>query len=216
MPKERVAVYFDGFNLYHAIADLNRPHLKWVNLRKLAQLLIKTKTQRVVAVHYFSAYAKHFGGTPKVGRLLRHREYVRALEAKGVKPQMGNFARRDWRFGATHYRARWTKYEEKQTDVGIAVNLIHDAHRDEFDRALVVSVDTDMLPAFAIMRAAFPAKTVVCVAPPRRSHHRDIQDTGVELAVIKESQIEKALFGPLVRSGGAIIARRPPEYRPPA
>ena len=26
----RVACYIDGFNLYHAIDDLDKPHLKWL------------------------------------------------------------------------------------------------------------------------------------------------------------------------------------------
>ena len=33
----KVAVYIDGFNFYHAVAALNRPEIKWLNLRKLAE-----------------------------------------------------------------------------------------------------------------------------------------------------------------------------------
>lgn len=217
MPKERVAVYIDGFNLYHAIDDIGKPHLKWLNVCKLASLLIKPKTQQIVAVRYFSAYANHFSGTPKVHRLTRHREYVKALLAKGVDVQLGNFAKRDLHYGDNggRYKAKWRRYEEKQTDVGIAVNLIHDAHSDLFDRALVVSLDTDMLPAFRIMKDTFPNKPLVCVAPPNRPHHRDIQNLGIELDNIKVSQIEKALFGVRVISNGVCVARRPRAYAPP-
>ncbi len=217
MAKERVAVYIDGFNLYHAIDDLEKPHLKWVNVRKLAELLIKPRTQAVVAVHYFSAFANHYSGTSKVYRLTRHREYVKALIAKDVDVHLGNFAKRDMHYGdgGGRYRAKWRRYEEKQTDVGIAAQLIHDAHSDHFDRALIVSLDTDMLPAFRIMLAAFPGKPIVCVATPRRAHHRDIQNLGVELDNIKVSQIEKALFGRQVTKNGIRVARRPRAYEPP-
>lgn len=217
MPKERVAVYVDGFNLYHAIDNLKKPYLKWVNIRRLASLLIKPKTQEVVFVRYFSALGKHFSGTPKVHRLTRHRAYLRALEAKGVDVQLGNFAKRDMHFGdkGGRYKAKWCRHEEKQTDVGIAVNLIHDAHRNVFDRALVVSLDTDMLPAFRILQSSFPDKVVVCVAPPNRSHHREIQNLGIELASIKVSQIERALFGAKIVSAGACVAVRPSAYKPP-
>ena len=34
----RVACYVDGFNLYHAINDLNKPHLKWLDIRAVAQI----------------------------------------------------------------------------------------------------------------------------------------------------------------------------------
>ncbi|WP_331026595.1 NYN domain-containing protein [Sphingomonas sp.] len=212
-----MAIYIDGFNLYHAIDNLGKPHLKWVNICKLGKLLTKPKSQRVVAVRYFSALGNHFSGTPKVHRLTRHREYVKALTAKGVDVRLGNFAKRDLHYGdgVGRYKAKWRRYEEKQTDVGIAVHLIHDAHRDIFDRALVVSLDTDMLPAFQIMQAAFPAKPIVCVAPPNRPHHREIQNLGIELDNIKVSQLEKALFGAKVVQHGVCVARRPGAYTPP-
>lgn len=218
MAKERVAVYIDGFNLYHAIDNLGKPHLKWLNIRKLATLLLMPKTQQLVAIRYFSAFGNHYSGTDKVHRLTRHRAYVKALEAKGVDVHLGNFAKRNMHYGdkAGRYKAKWRRYEEKQTDVGIAVRLIHDAHCDVFDRAMIVCLDTDMLPAFRIMQQAFPTKPVVCVAPPNRPHHREIQNLGVELANIKESQLEKALFGARVVANGACVARRPSAYAPPA
>lgn len=217
MSKERVAVYIDGFNLYHAIDNLGKPHLKWVNIRKLSKLLIKPKSQTLTVVRYFSAFGNHFSGTTKVYRLTRHREYVKALTAKGVDVQLGNFAKRDMHYGdkGGRYKAKWCRHEEKQTDVGIAVHLIHDAHCDVFDRALIVSLDTDMLPAFRIMQTAFPHKPVVCVAPPNRPHHREIQNLGIGLENIKASQVEKALFGPRVVKDGACVARRPKAYDPP-
>lgn len=161
--KERVAVYIDGFNLYHALVDLGQPHLKWLNLKKLSGYLIKTRSQRLVFVKYFSAFADHFSNTDQVSSLLRHRVYVHALEAKGVECLMGNFAKRDRYFSGRGYRARWRRYEEKQTDVGIGVHLINDAHKNLFDRALVIGVDTDLLPAFKMMKEEFPNKSVACV-----------------------------------------------------
>lgn len=212
---ERVAVYIDGFNLYHAIHDLKQPHLKWVNLARLARLLIKAKSQRIVFVKYFSAFANHFAATPNMYKLKRHRLYVEALKAKGVQCHMGNFAKRDRRYKGPGYKATWTRYEEKQTDVGIGVHLVNDAHRDRFDRALVVGVDTDLIPAFEVMRAEFPNKPIVCVAPPQRAHHRDLQRVAHSVEVIKASQIEKALFGSRVTIRGATVATRPTAYRPP-
>ena len=217
MPKERVAVYIDGFNLYHAIKDL-KERLKWLNLMKLANLLIGKNTQEIVSVKYFSALGNHFSNTEFVHRLTRHRAYVKALEAKGVDVRLGNFAKRDMHYSSprgSYYRAKWRRYEEKQTDVGIAVNLINDAHLDLFDRALVISLDTDMIPAFKAMAEVFPHKKVVCVAPPSRPHHREIQLLNVELGKIKTSQLEQSLFGSTIVEHGKVIARRPKAYDPP-
>ena len=52
----RVACYVDGFNLYHAIHDLQKPHLKWVNLWALAQSICRSG-ETLTKVAYFSAYA---------------------------------------------------------------------------------------------------------------------------------------------------------------
>ncbi|MFM6951354.1 MAG: hypothetical protein ACKOW1_10070, partial [Novosphingobium sp.] len=85
MTVERVAMYVDGFNLYHALCELKSDHLKWLNLWKLGNLLIKRKSQKLVQVSYFSAYADFLKGTDKEASIHRHKAYVAALEAKGVK-----------------------------------------------------------------------------------------------------------------------------------
>jgi len=38
---QRVSVYVDGFNLYHAIDDLKNNTLKWLNLALLGQNLLQ-------------------------------------------------------------------------------------------------------------------------------------------------------------------------------
>ena len=83
----RVACYVDGFNLYHAIADLNKPHLKWVDLQALASSLCRDK-ETLVKVAYFSAYA-----TWLPGPYARHRVYVAALTQLGVECHMARFQR---------------------------------------------------------------------------------------------------------------------------
>ncbi len=50
----------------------------------------------------------------------------------------------------------WTDHEEKETDVNIALHLLRDAHQDRFDRALLISGDSDLVPAVRMVRALFP------------------------------------------------------------
>lgn len=216
MPKQRVALYVDGFNLYHALADLGSDHLKWLNLWKLGQLLIKSKTQELVSVCYFSAYADHLKGTEKEGSIHRHKAYIAALEAKGVEFIEGNFARRKWYYsGGPRYRATWKRHEEKQTDVAIGVRVITDAFQDKFDLALIVSNDTDMLPLFKTMAAQFPEKPALTISTPERAHHQTLINEASAHGRIRRSQVEKALFGARVVKNGVTVARRPPAYAPP-
>ncbi|WP_164156464.1 NYN domain-containing protein [Sandarakinorhabdus rubra] len=216
VPRERVALYVDGFNLYHALDALGPNHLKWLNLRKLGRLLIKSRSQVLVSVCYFSAYAEHLKGTEKEGSIHRHRAYVAALEAKGVEFVKGNFARRELSYrGGRRYRAKWQKHEEKQTDVAIGVRVMADAIRDKFDTAMIVSNDTDMIPLFQAMAQIFPHKKALTISAPERPHHQTLIDVAAEHGRIRRSQVEKALFGPRIVQGGRIVARRPAEYAPP-
>ena len=65
-----------------------------------------------------------------------------------------------------------------------------------------------MLPVFRTLKAEFPEKQLITVAPPSRSHHRDLLAVADGHLVIKRSQIEKSLFGARVRSRGKIVAYR--------
>ena len=132
----RVAMFVDGFNLYHAIDDLNKKsihkhHLKWLDLHKLAHAFIKSSTEQVVGVHYFSAYATWL---PEA--YARHKAYVSALEAVSVKVKLGQFKQKDR--SCKKCGASWKGHEEKESDVNFAVELLNRAWKNEFDRAIIV------------------------------------------------------------------------------
>lgn len=52
----------------------------------------------------------------------------------------------------------WKDHEEKVTDVTIGLFILRDAFQDQFDRALVISGDSDLTPALRMVRTKFPAK----------------------------------------------------------
>ena len=111
----RIISYIDGFNLYHAIDNLKRPALKWLDLWSLTNSLARSG-ETVSEVNYFSAYA-----TWRPDAYKRHIEYVKALEHAGVKCIMGHFKSKNrtcLSCGAT-----WTQHEEKETDVHIAARI---------------------------------------------------------------------------------------------
>ncbi|AXB45775.1 hypothetical protein A4R43_27540 [Amycolatopsis albispora] len=65
-------------------------------------------------------------------------------------------------------QSTWTVYEEKETDVSIAVALIEAGVNDEFDVALILSADSDLCPAVRALGRLRPDKRVVAAFPPRR------------------------------------------------
>jgi hypothetical protein len=105
----------DGYNLYHAIDDSGKHYLKWLNLRKLAEELIKPVPNSIVTeVHYFSAYA-----TWKPEQHKRHRDYVAALKSVNVSITLGNFKKKPAK--CNRCGAEWVKREEKESDVNLGL-----------------------------------------------------------------------------------------------
>ena len=160
----RVFAFIDGFNLYHSVDNLRQPHLKWLDLWALCEAFTRPKSETLLDVVYFSAYATWL---PDPYR--RPRQYVGAQVARGVTPVMGHFKEKDRR--CNKCGTRWKAHEEKETDVNIAVSLLRHAYRDSFDRALIVSRDSDLAPALRLVRADCPDKELTVVAPPSHSGH---------------------------------------------
>lgn len=209
----RVECFIDGFNLYHAIADLNVQHLKWVNLRQLISGFTDPNVHDLQAVFYFSAFA-----TWRPDAHQRHQQYVAALKASGVTPIMGRFKEKD--AFCKNCRKPYKTHEEKETDVNIALWLLNEAYTDKFDEAFILSRDSDLTPAIRMVREQFPEKKIKVISPPNAGHSKEIGKlVGTrKLAAIKPIHLERSLFPATVTdpTTGAVVARRPKPYDPPA
>lgn len=67
-----------------------------------------------------------------------------------------------------HGRRSWDDYEEKESDVSLAVSLVEDGANNLFDAALIVSADSDMTPGIRALRRLVPCARVIAAMPPRR------------------------------------------------
>jgi hypothetical protein len=205
----RVACYVDGFNLYHAIDDLNKPHLKWVNLWALAQSLCRDK-ETLVKVAYFSAYA-----TWLPDQFARHREYVAALKHFGVECHMARFSEQTAR--CLSCKATWKRHEEKETDVHFSLTLLEDAIDNVFDRAIIISADGDHVPAIRRVRARLPGKQMFAATPPgRHGKAREMLKICSSNTMITPGRVARALLpATILKSDGSTVATRPKKYDPP-
>lgn len=208
----RVILYVDGFNLYHAIDDLKKPHLKWLSLRDLGQRLILRQSERLEKVVYFSAYATHLA-QKNPNKIMRHQTYVRALEATDVECCLGRFKLKRARCHGCGNQ--WHTPEEKETDVAIAVRIIEDAFRDRFDTCYLISGDTDLTPALRLLQDHFPRKRLVTVSTPHRQHSAEILNLAHRKTKVTISLLEKSLFPQQFQAADGTIISRPIEYTPP-
>ena len=128
---------------------------------------------------------------------------------------MGNFKNKDRKCPRCHYR--WIGHEEKETDVSIALYLINEAYRDSYDHALLVSRDSDLVPAVRMLRGQFPSKRITIVAPPNKGHSNELCRLATGKAKIRVKQLRACLLpAAIVSSTGTLIVERPPEYAPPS
>ena len=165
----RVAFFVDGFNLYHSMmSDSDLRKAKWLDLSKLASSLI-SGGQSVSGIYYFTAY------TPwDQAKQRRHKTYVRALENAGVNVVLGVFRLKPRRINVRIEQRRevdlqltYNSYEEKRTDVNIALYLHKLAFNDVYDEAFVISGDSDLVPAVIEVKDTFK-KSVRVILPPRQ------------------------------------------------
>lgn len=199
----------DGFNLYHAVKALRADHLKWLDLRALCTAFAPTPQYALGEVLYFTAYATWLPRSRN-----RHKAYTKALEASGVTVKTAKFKRKDRRCYSCG--SSWTDHEEKETDVAIGVSLLDLAYRGAFERALLVTNDSDLVPAVRLVRERFPKLTINMLTPPNRHSSRElIAVSGGSATMIQRIHLERALLpAELVCTDGS-TATRPAAYDPP-
>jgi uncharacterized LabA/DUF88 family protein len=191
---ERVAAYVDGFNLYHGLHEGGRRYL-WLDLEGLVRSLLRPG-QQLVAVRYFTARVRNNPGSEQ-----RQTMYLKALAAHSsmLDIRYGRFQEKS--VNCRKCARTWTTYEEKESDVALAVSVVADGLNDLFDTALIVSADSDMAPAIRELRASKPEVRVIAALPPNRNSndlraHCDATFS-IGIAKIRQAQLpETVMDGP--------------------
>lgn len=204
----RGAVYIDAFNLYHAIDDLNLNYLKWCNLWRLSETMMKGHAKPLVKVAWCTAYRS--GNT---GAQARHRALKKALESCGVDVTFGHEIAEPAQCHSCG--ATWTIPREKATDINLALTVYQDAVDDVFDVAFIVTADTDQAATFNFVKRRWPHKRVITVTPPGRAPSKHLVNLADGKLQITERMLDDSVLPFLVGAGAATVTR-PPEYDPPA
>ena len=205
----RVVYLVDGFNLYHSLREAERARgraLRWLDLTALGSSLVHALPGRceVAGIVYFSALARHMEAS-RPGTVARHLRYLDALQATGVETILSQFKRRQVRCPyCGRVRDRW---EEKQTDVGIAVRLMKLASAHTCERVLVVSGDTDLVPAISEARSTWPTR--IGVAFPARRANAQLRAVADWTVNLDAGSYARHQFPAVVRGRDGTGIRRP-------
>ena len=230
----RVAFVVDGFNLYHSIRDAekqvaDRPQ-RWLDLRGFCEDYVRHFGRAAVleGVYYFSALAKHLEGSkPDIAN--RHQAYLDAIRSTGVQVTLASFKEREKHIPLRYCTFRLRPFrrpirlalpgcsvvvkraEEKETDVAIAAKMLELLHTQSAEAVVLVSGDTDLLPAIRTARKLFPAARVAVLFPFKR-HNADLkQSVAQSFKVRKEQYARFQLPDPVVLPSGRAI-HKPPRW----
>lgn len=202
----RVIAFIDGFNLYHAL-DVSIPsrnpgpdrepyempyhRYKWLDLQKLCSCFL-TRGEKLVDTYYFTSLA-----TWSQEKMERHTPYIQAVNLTGVHTVYGAFKEKD--VFCKSCKTLFQKYEEKRTDVNIAIHLLGLAQSSAYDRALLVTGDSDLIPAVEWISAHHPEKRISVIIPIGRPVTKHLRQVANDHAKIKESHLKKCQFPQTLR-----------------
>jgi hypothetical protein len=211
----RTIVYVDGFNLYFRLLE-KRPALKWLNIKALAERLLKP-VNKIVGVRYYTA---HVSGRIDPGAPGRQQIYLDALRTvPEISLHMGAFLLSEKFAGLVQppeFRPRITlpppwpdvvkviKVEEKGSDVNLACHLLLDAFQNNFDVAAVLSNDSDLVEPIRIVTQVI-GKPVGLLSPVSNPNP-ELNRASSFLRRISVSDLAAAQFSdPLTLPGGVIL-----------
>ena len=213
----RTIVYLDGYNLYHGLRDGYGRKYLWLDLTRFALSLLSDPRQQLIRTKYFTSEAP---GESTSESWQRQQVYWRALETCPLLEVVkGRYRERAVRCkscgtGETECRAcgqKLTFRNEKRTDVNIATHLVRDACEGNFDVAILISGDTDLVPAVEVVKEK-KCRIVIGFPPDRDTD--DMKDAAGGAAFkITEGQFKKAQFPYRVEIAPGNWVERPPVWR---
>lgn len=141
---KRCLILIDGSNFYFKLKDLHLQNLLEFDFSGFTKFLVG-KNKLVNATYYVGAMRTD--GTEKSQRLFNdQRRLLSHLTKQGLKYSLGYLLKSN------------NKFHEKGVDVNIAVDILVAVYENQCDHIILVSSDTDLLPA--IKKAKEKSKTI--------------------------------------------------------
>ena len=208
MKFRRVAVYIDGFNLYYGIRSKGWRRYYWLDLRRLAENLLRSG-QELVMVRYFTTRISPEPHDP--GKAVRQNTFIEALETlPDLYIHYGKYMPKH--HTCLSCGTAWKTYEEKMTDVNIAVEMLGDVHNEIFDTVIMVSGDSDLTGPVTAVRSRYPDKEVIVAFPPDRVSKQLRQVATASFVIGRKTLADSQLPERIIRPDGHILSR-PPTWR---
>ena len=183
----KTRIYIDGYNLYYGC--LKNTSYKWLDLKQMVSKILATVyfgeledqfefELQPLAIKYFTApilknFAKSNDSVPDQNAY--HKALVAYIgnEIQIITGEYDASHARAHRFQKGRSARECEKVEiwklvEKQSDVALALNAYSDAIRGEIDHVVIVTNDTDIVPALKLIKEHTNAKVGI-IAPTKQN-----------------------------------------------
>lgn len=212
--KQRVHCFVDGYNLYYSLFNYankrDKKYLVWCDLYQLAQQFIDQQTEEITKVYYCSAMYQQQNEQREVQQAFmnHHKEkYKQVFEAVWgqFKPKSQH---REVKCPGCHHQFPYNfrTQQEKKTDINIALLILAGAYQKDYDKAILISGDSDFLPVLEHLSRLDDSHTdckgFTILIPPSDNDSYDGGSLGrfhhyaKQAHIIQEEHLEQAAFTP--------------------
>lgn len=206
---KRSIIYIDGFNLFYGA--LKGTKYKWLNLERYFTLL--RQDDNIQEIKYFTAM---LDGHKK----LKQEIYLLALETlPKVNIYFGKFKTKKVNCtidNCTYSGDRlFNVPEEKRTDVNIAIHMLNDALSNKCERLVLVSGDSDLVPALNMIKNATPKKEIIVYIPARsvvRGAAVELRSSADKHRILPNNLLAKAQFPQKIPDGMGGVITKPTKW----
>jgi len=131
---KKVAIYIDGSNLYYKLKELGIENTIEFNYSKFCDYLARGR--KVISKRYY------------VGVVRAKMDNIKGQELRKEQQKLfNNLRKQDFIIKRGYLMENNVRYHEKGVDVKLAIDLLIGAYDNIYDVAIVVSSDTDLIPA---------------------------------------------------------------------
>jgi len=213
IPEIKTIVYIDGYNLYNGLRDKYDRKYSWLDLTRFSLSLLSDSKQKLLRVKYFTSAET---GNPASAQ--RQQMYWKALETcPALDLILGKYREKPMRCkncgteeaSCQNCGSKLRFRNEKMTDVNIATHMVRDACAGEFDVAVLVGGDTDLLAAVEAVKSM---RRIIVAFPPERANDA-MKNAASGSFALTEAKFKNCQFPEEVTVAPGVTVRRPAEWR---
>ncbi|HVU11144.1 MAG TPA: NYN domain-containing protein [Phototrophicaceae bacterium] len=191
-------VYIDGFNFYYGCLKGKGKGLRWLNLSALCALALPK--DQINKIKYFTARIKSRPNDPD--KSVRQQTYLRALATiPNISVIEGHYLEHPRRAPLITPLPDGTRFvdvtftEEKGSDVNLAAHLLHDGHLGDYELAVVMSNDSDLVePIKLVIQDLGLQVGVLNPHIDRKNPSVQLQQTATFFKYIRKTDLQASQF----------------------